>query len=420
MKTSDVIIVGAGPAGSTCAASLKKSGFTVQLLDKQVFPRVKPCAGWVTPQVIEALGMDVSDYRRSNTWQPITGFRTGMIGGPMVDTDYHEAVSFGIRRIEFDEYLLKQSGVLCNHSPVRKIERANGQWVINESFIAPVVIGAGGHFCPISRYVRGNRDLRGSAAKSDAELDLPPPLVVYAKEVEFEMSSRQRCRNHIDPEKPELYFCRDLKGYGWCFRKGNFLNIGLGRIDKTDLSSHVQEFCDFVTSQRKRVDSLPPHFLGHAYQLYAETIPPLFDEGVLLIGDAAGLAYAQSGEGIRPAVESAMIAADVIANANGDYGHDSLSAYRTRLLDRLGPPKPYQTVNWLPVSWLETIAARLMVTRWFAQSVVVDNWFLHRQQAALIPFQESTRECVDCRFDREQARLTPAHLESTGKTKGRH
>lgn len=387
MKSCDVIIVGAGPAGSTCAANLKKSGFQVKLFDKKVFPRVKPCAGWVTPQVVDALKVDVDDYRRKNTLQPITGFRTGIIGGRLVETNYDQPVSFGIRRIEFDNYLLERSNVACDFSPVKKIERAGGQWIINENYTAPVVIGAGGHFCPVARHVRGNKDPNSLPSHWHPQLDSAAPLVVYAQEVEFEMSEPQRSSDRVHPEKPELYFCGDLKGYGWCFRKGNFLNIGLGRLDKNDLSKHVQEFCKFLTSQNKLVDSLPSHFLGHAYQLYAETQPTLFDEGVLLIGDSAGLAYAQSGEGIRPAVESAMIAADVIAKANRDYGAHSLSAYRTRLFDRLGSPKPYQTINWLPAAWLQTIAARLMATRWFAKNVVVENWFLHRQQGALGSFE---------------------------------
>ena len=387
MKSHDVIIVGAGPAGSTCAANLRRSGFDVKLFDKKVFPRVKPCAGWVTPQVVEALNIVVDDYRREHTFQPIYGFRTGMIGGRLVETKYEQAVSYGILRVEFDHYLLQRSGVPCDYTPVKKIERAESQWIVNDNCTAAVVIGAGGHFCPVARYVRDSQDSNGSSSRSGPPQDAAAPAVVYAQEVEFEMSEKQRSSDRVDPAMPELYFCNDMKGYGWCFRKGNFLNVGLGRLDKTDLSTHVQEFCDFLRSQEKLVDVLPSHFLGHAYQLYATAQPQLFGDGVLLIGDSAGLAYAQSGEGIRPAVESAMIAADVIANANGDYSADALSVYRTRLFDRLGRPKPYQSFNWLPAAWLQAIAARLMATRWFAKNVVVDNWFLHRQQGTLAAFQ---------------------------------
>ena len=55
------------------------------------------------------------------------------------------------------------------------------------------------------------------------------------------------------------------------------------------------------------------------------------DEGVLLIGDAAGMAYSPSGEGIRPAVESGLLAADVILEAAGDYRLARLEPYRATL-----------------------------------------------------------------------------------------
>ena len=67
----DVLIVGGGPAGSTCARALKNAGLDVLILDKSVFPRDKVCAGWITPQVVEELDLDVDDYRRGRVLQPI-------------------------------------------------------------------------------------------------------------------------------------------------------------------------------------------------------------------------------------------------------------------------------------------------------------------------------------------------------------
>lgn len=374
MKSYDAIVVGAGPGGSTCAERLKKSGLDVKLFDKKVFPRVKPCAGWVTPQVIEALHLDVDNYQRENTFQPITSFRTGIIGGPMIETQFHQPVSFGIRRIEFDNYLLQRSGVSCEFQTVKEISRTDGNWQVNGTDRAPLIVGAGGHFCPVARMTRSNA---GAISTSRTR-----PATVYAQEIEFEAVD-DLVDGHVHPEIPELYFCNDLQGYGWCFRKGNFLNVGLGRLEKAGLSKRVKEFWEFLRSRNKVVGQLPGHFLGHAYRLYAERAPKLFDEGLLLIGDSAGLAYPHSGEGIRPAIESALIAADVITNVHGDFTSESLSEYHRRIVQRLGRPKPYQTASWLPAAWLQKIAARLMATHWFAKTVVVDNWFLNRRQKAL-------------------------------------
>ena len=308
MNSYDAIVIGAGPAGSTCAGRLKSQGLTVKLLDKKTFPRVKPCAGWVTPQVIEALRVDLEDYRREHTLQPITGFRTGIIGGRTAETRFKSPVSFGILRVEFDNYLLQHCGVVCDFRAVKEIHRNNERWLINGEFEAKVIVGAGGHFCPVSRLLNDPTKANG-----------PEPIVVYAQEIEFELAHEENHQLDVDPEIPELYFCRDLQGYGWCFRKGNYLNVGLGRLEKNDLTAHVAEFWEFLRSQKKVLTAQPNHFLGHAYRLYAERKPILVDERALLIGDAAGLAYPHSGEGIRPAVESAIIAADVIAESNPEF-----------------------------------------------------------------------------------------------------
>jgi flavin-dependent dehydrogenase len=327
--------------------------------------------------VIEALQIDQADYVRGNTLQPITGFRTGLIGGRMVETSFRQPVSFGIRRIEFDNYLLRRSGVSCAYEAVKELVRDRSRWLVNGKFTAPLIVGAGGHFCPVARFARGS----GIANKQDEHAN--HRNVVYAQEVEFEIPQGQVAKEHVQAEIPELYFCKDLQGYGWCFRKGKYLNVGLGRLEKQGLSQQVHEFWEFLRSRNKVVGSPPAHFLGHAYRLYASENPKPYDDRLLLIGDAAGLAYPNSGEGIRPAIESALIAADVITQAAGDFSSNSLAAYQDRLVKRLGLPQSQQTMNWLPAAWLQKIAAGLMTTRWFARNVVVDNWFLHRRQGAL-------------------------------------
>ena len=132
--------------------------------------------------------------------------------------------------------------------------------------------------------------------------------------------------------------------------------------------------------------TLPGKFNGHAYLLYPASRRKLTDDGVLLIGDAAGLAYPQSGEGILPAVESGLIAAQVIRDAAGDYRRHKLDPYLTRLSARFGErnPRPAGT-SWLPQGFRQALARPLMASTWFARHVVIDRWFLHSgQPAALI------------------------------------
>src|SRR4029077_9097046 len=87
-------------AGSSCARALVQAGLDVVVLDKSTFPRDKVCAGWITPAVGDEVALARADYARGRTLQPITGFRTGFIGGGAVATHYGRPVSYGIRRCE--------------------------------------------------------------------------------------------------------------------------------------------------------------------------------------------------------------------------------------------------------------------------------------------------------------------------------
>ncbi len=132
MDTCDVLVVGGGPAGSTCAGKLGKAGLDVLLMDKEVFPRDKPCAGWITPEVLTTLAIDHEEYGRGRVLQAISSFRTGLIHGPEVVTRYGTTVSYGIRRCEFDHYLLQRSGVRqLLGEPVSALQRHYGGWLVN-------------------------------------------------------------------------------------------------------------------------------------------------------------------------------------------------------------------------------------------------------------------------------------------------
>jgi flavin-dependent dehydrogenase len=371
MDACDALIVGGGPAGSTCAWKLGQAGLDVMVIDAAVFPRDKVCAGWITPQVVAGLGLDTEEYRQGRTFQPITGFQVGLIGGrEEIETRYGRPVSFGIRRCEFDHYLLERSNArLTLGMPMTSIRKHGGDWLVNNIIRTPMLIGAGGHFCPVARWVNGPRNAA--------------PLVV-AQETEFPIDAAESRSFTIARESPELYFCRDLKGYGWCFRKGAYLNVGLGRLDRQSLPAATAQFVGFL---RTRLKIPPPsswRWRGHAYSLYDPAPRRVVDAGVMLVGDAAGLAYPQSGEGIRPAVESGLLAALTIIEANAQYTRNRLEPYRERLQARFGTgPSSYAPTWLLPASCGAAVARRLLQTPAFVRHVVLDRWFLHAQEPAL-------------------------------------
>jgi len=359
------LIVGGGPAGSSCAWGLRHSGLDVVILDKQVFPRDKVCGGWITPGVLTDLGIDPLEYRRERMLQPITGFRVGCIGSSALETGYGEPVSYGIRRREFDDYLLRRSGArLLLGTALTRLEQSTPGWVANGQIKARVVIGAGGHFCPVAGLAGGKKS--GEPA-------------VVAQETEFEMDAGRLAGCRIRKETPELYFCSDMKGYGWCFRKRNVLNVGLGRADPHRLSAHVTAFLEFLKSAGRIAFDVPP-LQGHAYLLDGTSTRSIVGDGVLLAGDAAGLAHPQSGEGIRPAVESGLLAAKTILAANGSYERKRLDAYAA-LLARRRRPWSMNAGRYLPSQWTGFLGRSLLRSRWFVRNVVLKEWFLHARAA---------------------------------------
>ncbi len=110
MSTHDAVIIGGGPAGSTFARQMVRAGGRPVILDRAHFPRVKLCAGWISPPVLEAVELDLEAYRQDHTLQEFRGFNIWRLGGREVLAEYDRTISYGIVRSEFDEYLLRRSG----------------------------------------------------------------------------------------------------------------------------------------------------------------------------------------------------------------------------------------------------------------------------------------------------------------------
>ena len=357
MVRCDALIVGGGPAGSTCARFLTQAGWDVLVIDRARFPRDKVCAGWVTPGVFRLLDLDPAEYRATGlTIQEIRGFRTSVIGHRAVETRYPRIVSYAIRRCEFDDFLLQRSKArVLAGTPLASLARRGDLWVANGDISAPIVIGAGGHFCPVARQLRGGAD------------GVRP---VVAKEAEFAIEDGG---SHVAADMPELFFCRDLQGYGWCVRKGQYLNVGLGRRDQGDLNPHIQDFIGFLERNGLARRASLVRWCGHAYLASGTGPRPLVGEGALVAGDAAGLAYPESGEGIKPAVESGRLAADTLIASGGRAGRDDLLSYEAEVRRRY--PAARRTPQALAGA-IEALGRALLRSPAFTRHVLIDRWFL--------------------------------------------
>jgi flavin-dependent dehydrogenase len=364
----DAVVVGGGPAGSTFAWAVERAGLDVVVMDRSPFPRDKPCAGWLTPQAVAAVALDRADYARSCVLQQVTGVRASRMGGPETLSKFDEVVSYGVRRCEFDAYLLRRSGAEVRVTAVERPRRVPGGFVIDD-VLTRLLVGAGGHFCPVAHAL-------------GAQTGEP---VVVAQELEQPLAGAARELSPVDGETPELYFCPDLAGYGWLFRKGGYLNVGFGRRDTSGFPAHLREFYRFLAA-RGRIDAdTPSRWPGHAYLLYEDSRRPVVDDGVLLVGDAAGLAYAQSGEGIGPAIDSALLAAEVVLAARGDYSRESLESYASRLAERFGARPRFDPLRLVPAAVRRALGGWILASKSLNRRLVVERWFLHRQTPSLAP-----------------------------------
>jgi menaquinone-9 beta-reductase len=320
------VVVGGGPAGAVCARELARSGLDVSLVDRASFPRVKPCAGWITPEVFPLLGWRHEHY--DDTLQPFRGIRVHHRGRIRV-TNYGVPVSHGILRREFDHRILREAAAagasVHESAPVRRIDLDRDGVSIEtpaRTLRSRVVVGAGGHFCPVAARVRHRRGER----------------VIAALETETRVGAAHR--DGDDEPFLDLIPLPDLTGYAWIVRKGDWLNVGIGGYCRDLKERWLTLLTDL--GARGLVDPvrLDPH-AGHAYRVYdSTTLNSAVGDRYLLTGDAAGLAHDYSGEGIRAAIESGLDAAAVLREAlsgRGTPGRDALSPYLDRLRARWGP-----------------------------------------------------------------------------------
>jgi flavin-dependent dehydrogenase len=365
----DAIVVGAGPAGTACARDLTGAGWKVVVLERAAFPRRKLCAGWITPEVFELIGASPADYARDDrTLAPTERFVVWDRRGSEHQIAYGRPVSHGVLRSEFDQFLAARCGASVYYeTPASEIRRERGKWIVNEAFEAPVLVGAGGHFCPVARALGVSSSPGGAVGCMEVEAPL----------------SREELERHVRyPNSPEIIFCDDLNGYGWCFNKGETLNIGIGRFGGDGVRRHLEALLSRLRAKGRLPDrpEFSIHaFKGHAYKLRRFYPRMPVHDGALLVGDAAGVAYNVSGEGIRPSIFSGRLAAKTLIDATGDFSKSRLTVYETRLDKALGRPlTPRELALWrgAPTSAVRALAGAALRSDFLTRWLVVDTLFL--------------------------------------------
>lgn len=301
MIETEVLIIGGGPGGSSCAYRLKQHNIPCIVIDQVEFPRFKPCAGWITPDVARDLGLQEANYPYGFT--TFTKLQVTINDFSLrVPTRQH-----AIRRVEFDHWLLQRSAVPFYQHAVKSIRVDNGAYIVDDCFRARYLIGAGGTYCPVYRTL------------FKAENPKAREALIAAQEEEFLYEPAQK----YDPanETCWLWFWKDLPGYAWFVPKANgYVNIGIGAwAEKLKASGgSLKEHWERLLVHINRLGLVRDHSYqpsAHSYYL-RQQLPAIRSGNAFIVGDAAGMATVDMGEGIGPAIRSGTRAADAIATGS--------------------------------------------------------------------------------------------------------
>ncbi|CAL9495756.1 Menaquinone reductase [Streptomyces sp. enrichment culture] len=329
--SADVIVVGAGPAGSTTAYHLAQAGLDVLLLEKTSFPREKVCGDGLTPRATKQLvgmGIDVSEEAG---WLRNKGLRI-IGGGHRLQLDWPELAAYpdyGLvrRREDFDELLARQAEKAgaqlferCNVTGPIQDDRAAGRIVgvtakLGEdkrqvTFRAPVVVAADGNSSRLSLAMGLHRNDKRPMGVAVRTYFTSPRHDDDYLESWLELWDRRG-------DEPRL-----LPGYGWIFGMGDGTsNVGLGILNSSsafrelDWREVLKAWCASMPEEWGYTpENMSGPIRGAALPM-AFNRKPHYSRGLLLVGDSGGLVNPFNGEGIAYAMESGEIAAEVIVQA---------------------------------------------------------------------------------------------------------
>lgn len=378
----DVLIVGAGPAGSAAAMELGKAGLSVVILDKAVFPRDKICGDALSVDVVNQLAMLsptlATSFNDFLSKVPSYGVKIFSPDFRHVDIPFvHQGkkrAGYICKRVDFDNLLVQQleefpTVSLHQGCPVQKLELHSDCVEVHTPkgiFQAKIVLGADGAQSVVGKQFGVIKKLRNHYSAG---------LRVYYEGV---------TSFHQDHYIELYFFRRILPGYLWIFPlPGNRANVGIGMLSsvisrkKINLKTTLQDILEENPRLRRRFKNAKPLETIKGYGLpLASKRRPISGERFLLTGDAASLIDPFTGEGIANAIRSGRIAAAhaVSCFEKGNFSAVFNSAYDEEVYRRMG--KEFRTSKALQhlcrFPWLFNFVVRKARQRKPVHKLLVD------------------------------------------------
>lgn len=293
MKKYDVIVIGAGPAGACTAYLLAKSGVRVLVIDKERFPRFKPCAGGLTVKTLKAFDFPIKEEIKFCTNSVVLAHKNQVF----YQISGNKKLAGMVERQEFDHFLIKKAvdagAEFLERVKVKGAVWENGEFSVEtekEVFKSDYLVGADGANSVVNRVFKiVKKDLYGFAVETNCPVK----------------------KANIENYNMTFDFGRIPGGYLWVFPKAQQLCVGAYTTKRK--MEHINLYLsDYIESLGLSPES--DRFKGHIIPFYGIAYKQP-EYPCILVGDAAGFGDYWTGEGIYYAVKSGVITAETIISS---------------------------------------------------------------------------------------------------------